>query len=423
MDKYKLQATDAAAKKVRYRNDNDVVIALGYYGRETTARMTQFSYCFFDETTKETVELKFVGGKDSKPRYLAELVVRQWHGAYDNENPDNVNACISVPIYYESLSSLGMQSAEAWKLLFPPLRRHFRAIIFGCEDAEGSFKSNLTQQRYCESSEHQDPDGWLNGPTDGLSFTMSVFPRSVIFSPVQFLRTVGIPVTGASVEKLWSGTRPHNYDGKVTSPVDSRRSVLCLSEATQDVKHILTSEDYEFRVLTNIRSTSGFSHDELGAMSTINGSLMSDYLEACVHTMYDAQTMHSDYLRDNDDKIPSDHIIRQREFMKTSDENYYYVFAIKLSLLKSEVDDFKAAAASLGVSDLFHIESAGADGTKALEGPSSPKRSREDEETTQQPPAKVQRTERAKSPLGLLEEEVDDIENMFDDADAMEFDV
>lgn len=111
---------------------------------------------------------------------------------------------VSLNLWRDQLKLLEFRSAKAWEDIAPVNVPFLQAIVFGREDALHGNGIKLNKDRMATAA---GPEA-INSPAGPgrLAFKLFVKADVLMWSPENFLRTVGIPCTTAGVLKILGGS-------------------------------------------------------------------------------------------------------------------------------------------------------------------------------------------------------------------------
>jgi hypothetical protein len=282
MNAHHLANDKSDTANLRYRDDNQAVIPIGFEDR--LGEQLQYPVgCTFKDVTDVTKESNLVDTRNEKVRYFATYQGCSWRTTTQGTRLE-VDFVIDIA-FFDVMSRFGISSLSTWKVLWPAIRQYFKCLVMGCEDAERTFNIQLVRERLALS----DNPEFINESAgkDQISFAVNYQPRGVIFDPVAIVTSISLPVSPKTIrEYYWNGdgAPPSVPQGvKPLKGIDPR--LVNLSES-RDQHSAFDHKDFSLHLLTNITLMDMRGNAQpltvLGALSLEDGDRLARFLAACV---------------------------------------------------------------------------------------------------------------------------------------------
>jgi hypothetical protein len=365
------------AKAAAYRNDNDIVLALGFsHGEYRELRLDMPDGIIYRDTT-EIKDANFISqnkeNKDLKDlRYTAELTAEHWEHdpsvldeetgqpeiGYPLDHPDRiVKSFVHFNFWKEQIGKLLITSPTAWIAIAPVNMPYLKALLFARENADVSSKNGVTQARMGEAQgKAETTEGraaWLNSPagSNKASFTLGLTVDAYIIPEVDWVQTVGFRVTNAAVIKhLWGGsTRPRvegDVPGAGSKGTFDMGPMINLSEVKLDVARLLQTKSLELRIVTNLHSQeAAWSQDLFGQVQAAEGDQLLSYF---VNKIQNKSELSLDqYAANNKWQLSPQHLLKRFGFVYTGSKPVFQVYAILTERIIEEKEAFSDFLANL----------------------------------------------------------------------------
>lgn len=335
---------------IAYRNDNPITIVLGYghglHLMEDTLVATGLTLVDVTSPAASNFQSGEPGKNIKKNAYRAELRGTQWRDSPTDMRPKEVEAqvkfLVQLTLWPDDTVRFGITSNQAWINLAPMNMPYLRAVVYGRENAERSFKNQLTSTRF-QQLDHKDDLNRSTG-TENQAFVITVAPDAIICDPVDGLyRVVGIPVTKRGVMAIWgkASKPPKLMDGANPGSYNSMQLVNCLSEHSRDFSEELADPNLEFRVLTNATSSDPtFDRSEFGAIATPEeGDRLVQYFAECLAKQLPVTRQQWATKNLEGGLRPGEQLARC-DYSFPGDQKILYVFAINKTAMQRRKDDF-----------------------------------------------------------------------------------
>jgi len=318
------------------------------------------------EVTKVGEPETFIGGyKESfeaaVPRLWRHFTIIQWpDGPYSKSNPRNLHISMQLKIGFKDLSSLGVVSGDAWKMLAPQRLPNMPMFMMAYEDLHSSAITEVTANLLDEARAANDPtimdrpiprDERGNIP---ISKHIGVRVRAIVMDPREIIERCGIPVTVAGVKCLWNNqTKPPSLEkrgdnGTSTAAAAQARAmsraagVYCLSEEAKTVDEVWNNpEAFDFVIWANAKPSNNSFEMVDHVISPVDGDILADYFKRVLVKRHTSLT-HDEFMDQFDDKIAPTNPLRETAFV-TSDNTgrlLVYVWAIKRSYVTQKERQF-----------------------------------------------------------------------------------
>jgi hypothetical protein len=380
----------------RYRNDNEIVLALGFsHGEYRELRLDMADGIIYNDTTEAKDANFFAKSKDNKDinelRYTAELTSEQWEHdpseldeetgqpelGYPIDHPERIiKVFVKLTFWKEQVAKLLINSATVWAAIAPVNMPYLKALIFAREDADVSFKNSLTQARMAEAAAKEESlfgrSAYLNGPAgrNKASFTLGLSVGAYVIPEVDWVQTVGFRVSKEAVIKiLWNGTKPR-LEGDVqgaSKTTFEAGAMLNFSEVKVDAMRLLNTAGLELRIVTNMYSQeAAWSQDLFGQVKAAEGDQLLSYF---VNKIQNKSELSLDqYAANNRWTLSPQHYLKRFNFVHTGSKPVFQVFGISTQRLQEEQDMFRDFLANLKSRSISGAISGGP-GTLALPAP------------------------------------------------------
>ena len=338
---------------IRYRNDNQMIIAFGFEDR-LMEQLHNPVGCHFTDKTDITKESNLVDTRNGTPRYLGVLQGKQWTTNSQGVKTET-HFTTSTPLYPDVIERLGISSITNWKTLLPTLRSNMKALVVTCEDAQKTFESALVQQRLNES----DDVDYINKPLPNtISFAVGITLRGVIFDPVATITGISIPVSPKTIRDFfWNGeSKPPSIpqDARPSQGADKR--LINLSESRDECPQF-DNKDFTLHLLTNVTIIDMQGNTQpltvLGNLNLEEGDCLARYLATCV-LAGGANVPKQEYLDTLEDtnpeeraKITSASAINRYIFNMSGTAPIKYVFAVNRASMAEDARIFSQKAQRL----------------------------------------------------------------------------